>query len=76
MKTRSSTITASIIAILSTIFLMAGIPILDTQLTEFAETITSLIAQLTIIATALKVWYERRQKGDVKVMGGYIKKDV
>ena len=72
-KKRSSTITASIIAILSTIFLMAGIPILDTQLTEFAETITSLIAQLTIIATALKVWYERKQKGDVKVMGGYIK---
>lgn len=61
---RSTTVTAVFVQLLIVILPLFGIQVGSTEATNAFQTIT-------VIVTGLWIWYQRVQKGDIKVFGGY-----
>lgn len=60
----STTIPAVIIQLLVVFLPMLGIQVGSDQMTITIQTIT-------VVLTGIFIWYQRLQKGDVKLFGGY-----
>ncbi len=60
----STTISAVFVQLLVVILPMFGVTVGSAQLTSTAQTII-------VIVTGFWIWYQRYQKGDVKLFGAY-----